>query len=86
MNSAALVAATHIRFGKAADGISTREVTYMINKWRTKINWKGIYNVRDPPQKGDKNLERGNTIAVCIIFETFVTKHGRNKKNNKLLG
>ena len=48
MNNAALVAATHKRFGKAADGTSTREVTCMINKWRVRIKKKGIYNVRSP--------------------------------------
>ena len=37
LNNAALVTATHRRFGKVADGTSTREVTYMINKWRAKI-------------------------------------------------
>ena len=51
MNSTALVVVTHRRFGKAADGTNTREVTCMINKWRAKINWKGIYNVRDPPKE-----------------------------------
>ena len=79
MNSAALVATTHRRFGKAANGTSTREVTCMINKWRAKINWKGIYNVRSP-------LGKGRMRAICMIFETFVTKHWRSNKNNKLLG
>ena len=53
LNSAALVAATHRRFGKAADGTSTRELTYMINKWRARIKKKGIYNVRSPLREGD---------------------------------
>ena len=52
MNSAALVAVTHRGFGKVADGMSTRVMTYMINKWRAKINWKEIYNERDPPRMG----------------------------------
>ena len=38
LNNAALVAATHRRFGKAAVGTSTREVTCMINKWRAKFS------------------------------------------------
>ena len=69
-----MVAATHRRFGKVADGINTRIVTYMINRWRAKIDWKGIYNVRNPPGKGERG-ERENTGAICFIFETFVTKH-----------
>ena len=47
----------------------------MINRWRAKINWKGVYNVRNPPVKGDGELEIENTGAICMIFETFVTKH-----------
>ena len=70
-----MVAATHKRFEKAADGTSTRVVTCMINRWRAKINWKGVYNVRNPPVKGDGELEIENTGAICMIFETFVTKH-----------
>ena len=27
-------------------------MTCMINKWRAKIDWKGIYNVKDPPRMG----------------------------------
>ena len=38
LSSTVLVAATHRRFGKAADGTSTRVTTCMINKWRAKIN------------------------------------------------
>ena len=26
----------------------------MINRWRAKINWKEIHNVRDPPRIGDR--------------------------------
>ena len=28
-----------------------------------------IYNVRNPPRKGIEKLERGKTVAVCIILE-----------------
>ena len=41
LNSAVLVVATHKRFGKVADGISTQVVIRMINRWRAKINRKG---------------------------------------------
>ena len=78
MNSAVLVTATHKKFGKVADGTNTRVVTCMINRWRAKIDWKGIYNVinpRNPPGKGDREFERENTEAICTILETFVTKH-----------
>ena len=52
-----LVAATHRRFGKVADGTNTRVVTCMINKCRAKIDWKGIYNARNPPGKEGGKLK-----------------------------
>ena len=38
LNNVALVAATHRGFGKVADGMSTRVMTYTINRWRVKID------------------------------------------------
>ena len=35
-----------------ADGTSTRVMTYMINRWRAKIDWKEIYNERNPLRMG----------------------------------
>ena len=48
LNSAALVVVTHRGFGKVADKTSTRVMSCTINKWRVKIDWKEVYNVRDP--------------------------------------
>ena len=56
LNSAALVTATHKRFKEAADGTSTREMTYVINKWKARINWRGIYNVKSPPRGGGEQF------------------------------
>ena len=50
LNSITLVAATHSKLKKAADGTSIQVATYMINKWRSKINGNEVYNVRDPPR------------------------------------
>ena len=74
MNSTVLVAATHKRLGKAVDGTSTQVATCIINKWKAKINEKGIYNVRNPPRKGIEKLERGKTVAVYIILENLCNK------------
>ena len=63
---AVLVATTHRRLEKVADGTSTRVVTYMINRWRAKIDWRGVYNVRNPPGKGGRKKER--TGAICRIL------------------
>ena len=73
-----MVAATHRGFGKVADGTSTQVVTCMINRWRVKIDWKEVYNVRDPPRMGDrgKRVEREKkeeVVAVCMILKTPVT-------------
>ena len=49
----------------------------MINRW-TKIDWKEIYNVRDPPRMGDREKKaRGEkkeeAVVVCMILKTSVT-------------
>ena len=77
-NSAALVAATHKGFEEVADGTSTRVMTCTINRWRVKIDWKEVYNVRDLPRMGDheKRAEREKkekTVAVCMVLKTTVT-------------
>ena len=38
LNSVASVTATNRRWGKAADGTSTRVVTCLINRWKVRIN------------------------------------------------
>ena len=77
-NSAALVAATHRGFREMADRTSTRVMTCTINRWRVKIDWKEVYNVKDPPRMGDhgKRVEREKnekTVAVCMVLKTTVT-------------
>ena len=61
LNSTTLVAATHSKLKKAADGTITQVATCIINKWRAKINGKEIYNVRGPPGMGNrkKRLKEG---------------------------
>ena len=56
LNSITLVTATHRKLEKAADETSTRVATCMINKLRAQINEKEVYNVRNPPGKGDRKL------------------------------
>ena len=38
--------------------MSTRVMTCTINRWRVKIDWKEVYNVRDPPRIEDRKRER----------------------------
>ena len=46
------------------NGTSTQVATYMINKWRAKINEKGIYNVRNPPEKKKETEEKENNCSL----------------------
>ena len=73
-----MVAATHRGFGKVADGTTTQVMTCMINRWRVKIDWKEVYNVRNPPRMGDRGKKRGRekkdeTIIACMVLETPLT-------------
>ena len=74
LNSAALVVATHRGFGKVADGTSTRVMTCTTNKWRVKIDWKEVYNERDPPRMGDCGKRVGRekkekTATTCMVLK-----------------
>ena len=77
MNSITLVAATHNKLKKAADGTSTQVATYMINKWRAKIHGDEVYNVRSPPGMGDekKGEKEGRRLLFLPPWKAFVTKH-----------
>ena len=73
LNSIALVAATHRRFEKVADGTSTRVMACKINRWRVKIDWKEVYNGRDPPrmggrEKGTRREKNENTAVVRMVL------------------
>ena len=73
LNSMSLVAATHRRFEKVADGTSTRVMACTINRWRVRIDWKETYNGRDPLRIGDCEKRTGRekkekTTAVCMVL------------------
>ena len=51
LNSVASVIVTNRKWGKAADGTSTQVVTCLINRWKVRINWERLYNVRIHPQE-----------------------------------
>ena len=76
LNSVTSVIATNRKWGKAADETCTRVVTYLINRWKVRINWEGLYNVRIHPR------EKGGQI-VSRAIEPYCKK---NNKNIKLLG
>ena len=79
LNSVALIAATYKGFGKVADETITRVMVCTINRWRVKVNWKEIYNGRDPPQewgiakKGAGREKKEKTAIVCMVLKTTVT-------------
>ena len=74
LNSMSLVAATHKGFRKVTDGMSTRVMACTINRWRVRIDWKEVYNGRDPPRMGDREKERKREkkekkTAVCMVLK-----------------
>ena len=68
--------ATHIRPGKVADGTSTQVKVQMINRCRVKMSQKGLYKLKDSPQKRErkkKREEKGENICIiCILFRQFI--------------
>ena len=42
----ASVIATNREWGEATDGTGTQVDTYLINRWRVRINREGLYNVK----------------------------------------
>ena len=73
LNSMALVVVTHRGFGKVADGTNTRVMACTINRWRVRIDWKEVYNGRNPPRMGDYEKGTGRekkekTAAVCMVL------------------
>ena len=78
LNNVAFVATTHRGFGKMADETSTQVMTYMINKWMVNINWKEVYNVRDPPKMGNAEKKVGGeknekAVSICMVLKATVT-------------
>ena len=48
-------------------------MTCMINRWRVKIDWKEVYNVRDTPRMGDhgrksRRREKGENCSSLHDF------------------
>ena len=76
LNSVTLTNATHRRPGKVADGTSIQVKVQMINRCRVKMSQKGLYKLRDSPQKkGEKEKmeEKGENICIiCILSRQFI--------------
>ena len=58
LNNAVLVAPIHREPVGVSDGTSTQVVAWMIDKWRAKIIQREIYNVSDPWEKEEGEIER----------------------------
>ena len=72
LNSAALATTTHRRLERMSDGTDTQVGAQMINKCKTKITQRDLYNGGDPPWKrggGEKKRKReycSNLNYFCI--------------------
>ena len=54
LNSVALATTTHKRPNRVSNGTCTQVKAQMVNKCRTRIVQRELYNVRDPPWGGDQ--------------------------------
>ena len=58
LNSVVLATITHRKPEKVSDGIGTQVRAQMPNKCRIKMVQRELYNVRDPPQRKIRRIER----------------------------
>ena len=59
----ASVIATNRKWGEATDRTGTRVGICLINRWKVRINWKWIYNVRAKAPK------RGRGVKTMVFKE-----------------
>ena len=77
LNSTTLATTTHRKPKRVSDGTGTQVKAQMINKYRMKMVQRDIYNVKDPPWKGDwKNKEKhySNLNYLCIHLWLIYTR------------
>ena len=69
LNSVVMANATHKRPGKVADGTSTQVKIQMINRCRVKMSQKGLYGLKDSPQKkggGKRGKKKERTFVSSV--------------------
>ena len=59
LNSTALATTTHRKPKRVSGGIDTQVRAQMINKCRMKMIQMKLYNVRDPPERGEGKTRKG---------------------------
>ena len=58
---------TNKKQGGTANGTGTEVGTYLINKWRAKINQEGLYNVKvNAPKKGLEKMAKNLSLPTCL--------------------
>ena len=69
LNNVALANAIHRRLGKVADRTSTQVKIQMINRCRVKMSQKGLYRLKDSPQKngGGKRGKKKERTFVSFV-------------------
>ena len=76
LNNVVLTTTIHRKPGKVSDGTSTQVKAQMIDKCRIKMIQKKIYNVRDPPWKGDRKkkeriLQQSKMSLYPIVINLY---------------
>ena len=75
LNSIALAITTHRKPKGVSDGTDTQVRAQMINKCRIKMVQRDLYNVRDPPWKGERKLIKEHCSNQNYICNWFVRQN-----------
>ena len=71
------ITVTNKKQGEAADGMGTEVGTCLINKWRTKINQEGLYNVKvNVPKKGLGKKAKNQSLPGRLKERDSSSEHG----------
>ena len=72
-NSIVSVTATNIWWGKATNGTRTQVVTCLTSRWKVRIKWEGLYNVRISPwKKGEGGNGSNNRNHVGHVKKSLL--------------
>ena len=73
MNSTTLVTTTHRKSEGVSNGTGTQVGTQMINKCKTKMIPRELYNVGDPPIVGDrKNRDETLELSKLSLYPSVI--------------
>ena len=89
LTSAISVTATHKTPERVSDGTGTQVQAWMINKWKSNIVQKGLYNRRNPPWRENPGMNRESIVVisrtlVTILIQYLLEQSSSNCAENKI--